>query len=448
MFDRQPSDVAENNNYGVRLSPEASESIEADATKGCMFSRPKVRDVNLADFVRRVIDAKDAKAGLEGTEKPLPKVLMQLILSYIAPFMRYTIQVLTPQDLFDHSVERSVGQTNVKGWLAMLEELKMLGSVPKLPFSVVVAFLCSSGIDEMHLNPIFTEGMFLLAGMARKCRVVFADFGLPPMAHLLLHYQEKKQEGPNAAQLVECSSTNVSIDDVSESGRPDTCLSPIVSDTDAAESKQPPTGCPLGQRTGMEAKVSVVNLPGHLDEHLHPAILALVVAHRADGDAQQQPPEKKQCLQSVSSGECAVQERRVVCTIRRQGGTYTFGHFSAPWERNGPNSFHNTQNGIIAHVVLYDGEFPLYVVFVLSDTCTIIGFSAHFCELKWVDENVAQQIAQHELEASGMDAKMATECVRSMPRRALTEAVSDAMRMASDMSAQPFGALVKTLSSS
>jgi len=276
----------------------------------------------------------------------------------------------------------------------------------------------------MHLEPIFTEGMSILAKIARKIRIVFADYGLPPMADLLLRFQEP----PKPAQLVECSSSTVFA-------------------ADPTESKQPCTGCPLGLRTHVDARVSVVDVPDNLVKHMHPAIQALVVAHRANGD--EQPPEKKQCLQSGSSGECAVREvreRRVVCTIKRQGGTYTFGLFDAPWEPNGPNSFHNTQNGIIAHVVLYDGEYPLYVVFVLSETCVVIGFSAHFSELKWVDENVAQQIAKQELEASGMDAKTALECVRSMPQRALTDAVSLAMSSASDTTERPFSELVKMLS--
>jgi len=75
-----------------------------------------------------------------------------------------------------------------------------------------------------------------------------------------------------------------------------------------------------------------------------------------------------------------------------------------------------------------------------------IGSGPHFHDLKWVDENVAQQIAKQELEASGMDAKTATECVRSMPQRALSDAVSLAMSSASDTSVRPFSSLVKTLS--
>jgi len=279
MIQRTQSDAITNIAYGgTPLPPSQSLGNTEENLQSC--SRPPVEADNLAEFITSSKDAQDANAGLEATV--LPTVLKQLILSYIASGngMRYAVQVFNPQCLWDHCVDESVGQTSVEGWLHMLQELKRLGTVQKLPCSITVVYLCSDGLDHAQLDPIFAEGNYILSNIARRFKAIFSDFGLPPCSEALLYFSKRA--------------------------------------SDKAESKQPSgvhVGCPLGDRTKARdtANASVVDVPDEFITHLHPAVRALVLAYRANSE--KEPSEKKQCLQSVSSGEHAVQERSVVCKI-------------------------------------------------------------------------------------------------------------------------------------
>ena len=186
------------------------------------------------------------------------------------------------------------------------------------------------------------------------------------------------------------------------------------------------TGCPTGVQTGTSAQVFVVSVDPTIQKYLHPAFNALVMAR-------QQMTKRK--------------EDSVCCVLDRMPGTYTLGKFGVPWVKIAPNVFRNDTAPIPleAHVIAYDGEYPLYVLVRDENGHIFILFGAHFCSIASVNGDIASQIAQQKLVSAGFDAKYASDIVSRAPPQEVSLAVRLALRTSSDTSNE-FGGLVKTLS--